>query len=769
MPSQPSQNPLSAAKRHWLANVVRFFGSIVARCIYRVRTIDPANVPASGGVLLLPNHITWIDALILQLACRRPICFLVYDTIYRQPLLNPILRLFGAIPISSGRARDGMRLAAERLRAGEVVCLFPEGAMTRTGTLLRLRKGFEVIARQAGVPVVPVWLDQLWGSIFSFEGGRYFCKLPRRVPYPVTVAFGEPIPAEQANVSTLRERLLLLGESSYEHRPMLQRHLGEAVVRSLKKRPGELAVIDGNDHSTMTRGTLLAAAIVLARQIRATVPGKRVGIVIPPSKGAVLANVAVLLAGKVPVSLNFTAGRAALESAMQCAEIDTVLTATAVQKKMEQFPWPANVLLLDKVLPPLKRKIGLWRAVVAVAPWRVLTRLLKLPKRGGHDEAVLLFTSGSSGEPKGVVLSHRNILANISQFRVMVNLRQGEGVLSSLPFFHSFGCTVTLWFPIIEGLRAVTYPNPLDVAKNAEVVQRYGCTLFLATPTFLRAYLRKAEKEQLASVRLVITGAEKLPRQIAEAFEEKFGKQVMEGYGLTETAPVVSCNLPDVTLNDAGGTIQQAYRPGSVGKLAPGIAAQIRNPDSGEVLSLHDTGMLWLRGANIFESYLGEPGQTADVLHDGWFRTGDLGRFDEDGFLFIEGRLSRFSKIGGEMVPHETVENKIHEALGLPTTGERMLMIVGVPEEAKGEALVLLTTVDMVQSDLRGKLSELGVPNLWVPRTIKRIETLPVLGSGKLDLKACKDLALAKEPTPAAHEPARAEAAANGRISFITR
>ena len=751
MSSVPAQNSLPPA-RHWLAGAVRFVGSLFARCLYRVRTVDAANVPASGGVLLLPNHITWVDAVVLQLACRRPICFLVYDSIYRQPLLHPILRLFGAIPISSGRARDGMRLAAERLRAGEVVCLFPEGAMTRTGTLLRLRKGFEIICRQAEVPVVPVWLDQLWGSIFSFEGGRYFRKLPRRVPYPVTVAFGQPIPAAEANVALLRERLLMLGEKCYEHRPMLQRHLAEVVVRSLKKRSSELAVVDGMDHSTLTRGMLLAAAIVLARRLRADVPGKRVGIVLPPSKGAVLANVAVLLAGKVPVSLNFTAGRAALEAAMRQAEIDMVLTATVVQKKMEQFPWPRHVWKLDEVLPPMKKRIGLWRAVVAVTPWRLLTRILQIPKRGGHEEAVLLFTSGSSGEPKGVVLSHRNILANISQFRVMVNLKQGEGVLASLPFFHSFGCTVTLWFPIIEGLRAVTYPNPLDVAKNAEVVQRYGCTLFLATPTFLRAYLRKAERAQLASVRLVITGAEKLPWQIAEAFEEKFGQQVMEGYGLTETAPVVSCNLPDVSLNDAGHTVQQAYRPGSVGKLAPGIAAQIRDPETGAHRSLHDTGMLWLRGVNIFEGYLGQPEQTAGVIEDGWFRTGDLGRFDEDGFLFIEGRLSRFSKIAGEMVPHETVENKIYEALGLPANGERLLMIVGVPDEAKGEALVLLSTVDVAQAPLRSKLSELGVPNLWVPRTIRRIEALPLLGSGKLDLKACKDLALAKEiphPDPA--------------------
>ena len=224
----------------------------------------------------------------------------------------------------------------------------------------------------------------------------------------------------------------------------------------------------------------------------------------------------------------------------------------------------------------------------------------------------------------------------------------------------------------------------------------------------------------------------------------------MEGYGLTETSPVLSCNLPDVSLNDAGKTTQFAYRAGSVGKMAPGLAARIRNPDTGEDLGLQDTGMLWVRGANIFEGYLDEPKKTAEVIQGGWFRTGDLGRFDEDGFLFIEGRQSRFSKIAGEMVPHETVEAKVHEALGLPATGERLLMIVGVPDEAKGEALVMLSTVDVSQGDLRAKLAALGVPNLWVPRTIKRVDSLPILGSGKLDLKGCRDLASAKDAPSAA-------------------
>ncbi len=737
-PPAAEPNPLDT-----LANFVRLAAGSVLRLIYRVRTHGREHLPATGGVLLLPNHITWVDAIILQLACPRPIRFMVFEAIYQQPFLNPIFRLFGVIPISPTHARDGVRTAAARLRAGEVVCLFPEGELTRTGTLLRLKKGFELIARQGDVPVVPVWLDQLWGSIFSFEGGRYFSKWPRHFPYEVTVAFGEALTPAQADAATVREKLLALDAFCYGERPKLKRHLAEACIRGLKRGLGQIAVVDGLDHSTLTRGTLLAAAIVLARYLRAHAPARRIGVVLPPTKGAVLANLAVLLAGKVPVGLNFTAGRDAISAAIRQGEIDTVITAGAFEKKLEQFPWPAQVLRLESLLPPLKKRIGLWRVLVTILPWWVLTRLLKIPARGDHEEAVLLFTSGSSGEPKGVVLSHRNLLANISQFRVMINLLPNDAVLASLPFFHSFGCTVTLWFPLIEGMRAVTYPSPLDAAKNAELIERYKVSLFLATPTFLRGYLRKAERAQLASVRLAVTGAEKLPRAVAEAFREKFGQEVMEGYGLTETSPVVSVNLPDVSLNDAGHTVQLAYRPDSVGKLAPGLAAQIRDPETGAPLRLHDTGMLWLKGANIFEGYLGQPEKTAEVVQDGWFRTGDLGRVDEDGFLFIEGRLSRFSKIGGEMVPHETVETKIMEALELPSTGDRLFVIVGVPDEAKGEALVLLTTIEVNQADLRARLAALGVANLWVPRRIQQVAALPVLGTGKLDLKGCRDLALA--------------------------
>jgi acyl-[acyl-carrier-protein]-phospholipid O-acyltransferase/long-chain-fatty-acid--[acyl-carrier-protein] ligase len=265
--------------------------------------------------------------------------------------------------------------------------------------------------------------------------------------------------------------------------------------------------------------------------------------------------------------------------------------------------------------------------------------------------------------------------------------------------------------------------------------------VMFATPTFLRGYLRKAKPEQLRSLRLLITGAEKLPTDLAQTFSERFSQRVFEGYGLTETSPVVSVNLPEPKPARPGETVQASSRAGSTGKLAQGIAAEIRDPETGEKLSLHEVGMLWLRGPNIFGGYLNDPERTSEVLEDGWLKTGDLGRFDEDGFLFIEGRLSRFSKIAGEMVPHETIEQKISTALQLDAEGERQIAVVGVRDEAKGEALLVLSTVPIDLTDLRAKLHEAGVANLWIPKKVRQVEKIPVLASGKLDLKRCNELA----------------------------
>ncbi len=729
---------LSAGER-----ILYFVGLTLGRLLYRVSSVGAENIPAEG-FLLLPNHISFVDAIVLQLACPRRIRFVVDEGFYKNRWLHPILELAGCIPISARRAKEAIRRAGEQMRAGEVVCLFPEGQLTRTGTLLRLQRGYELIARQSEAPVLPVWMDELWGSIFSFQGGRFFKKWPKRIPYRVSVAFGPLIPAAKADIATVREELLKLGEFCFSRRQSLRAHLADVCVRGLSRNSSRPLVTDGLDGSRLTRAKTLGAAAALSRHLRKQYPNEpRVAIVLPASKGAVVANLAVALAGKVPVGLNFTAGRGAIESCCRQANVKVALSAGAFMSRLNDFPWPEETLKLEELLPKLKRSILWWWIAATCLPAAILVRLLGIPKEGGHREAILLFTSGSSGEPKGVVLSHHNILGNVAQFNALLDAKKDDALLASLPFFHSFGSTVTLWYPLIEGVPIVTYPNPLEAAKNAALIEKYKLTVLLATPTFLRAYLRKAEPAQLQSLRLIITGAEKLPQDLAKTFEERFGRPVFEGYGLTETSPVVSVNLPEPKQKKPTDLVQPSSRPGSVGKMAPGIAAEIREPETDQKLSLHDSGMLWLRGPNIFEGYLNDPARTAEVIRDGWFKTGDIGRFDEDGFLYIEGRLSRFSKIGGEMVPHELVEQKILGALGLHGQSERVIAIMGIPDESKGEAIVLLSSIDIELEELKSKLRETGLPNLWIPRVVRRIEAIPILASGKLDLGRCKELTVA--------------------------
>ena len=724
--------PLLESSLRWLCG--RF-----VRLFYRLHLLPSHRLP-EGGCLLVPNHLSWADAVLLQVATPRPIRFLVDDAIYRRRTLRPLFAAIGALPISQTRAKEAIRTAAAALKKGEVVCIFPEGEISRSGSLLRIQRGFELIAREAQAPVVPVWLDELWGSILSFSEGRYFFKWPRQWPYPVTVAFGEPLHGSDAAAGLVRERLLDLGEQCFQQRAVIRGHLGRASIEGLARQAGTEVLVDGNDDSRLTRGMLLALGLALANLLRRQCAESRIAIVLPPGKGATIANLAVVLAGKVPVNLNFTAGRPSIESACRIAGLRCAITARVFQNKLPDFAWPEQVLCLEDLAPRLKLKAVAWRGLISVLPTALLARLAGMPATGDRAEAVTLFTSGSSGEPKGVVLSHRNLLSNVRQFSHMIGLKKGDSILACLPLFHSFGSTVTLWYPILEGLRMVTNPSPLDIPKNAVLIHKHQVKLMCSTPTFLRGYLRKAEPEQLRSLQLIVTGAEKLPMDLAEAFESRFGKEVLQGYGLTETSPVASVNVPDPAAPWPGCPVQSSNRKGAVGKLMPGMSAQIRDPETGKKLSLHTTGMLWLKGANIFEAYLHDPQRTADAVQDGWLRTGDLGRFDEDGFLFIEGRMSRFSKIAGEMVPHETVEAAVVRVLEF-SGEERIVAVTGVPDESKGEALVLLASRDVDLSLLRGKLAAEGLPNLWIPRRWVLVEEIPHLASGKLDLRKLQELA----------------------------
>jgi acyl-[acyl-carrier-protein]-phospholipid O-acyltransferase/long-chain-fatty-acid--[acyl-carrier-protein] ligase len=727
---------------HTVCTAMRLIGPL----FYRVRSMGWENIPP-GGALMICNHLSYVDAVVLQIASPRPMRFVAFAGFAKSPFMRFVFRAAGVIPVAPNKPMKGIRLAWDAIKAGELVCVFPEGAISRTGQLMQLKRGFGLIAESAKAPVVPAVIDGLWGSIYSFAGNKYLWKSPRLMPTPVCVVFGAPIPHDKIDRDTARRALLDLGEKAFQERPALKRNLAREAVRALAKHPRHIAVVDRTaERREVTAGQLVAVAAVLARRIRATVPERRVGIVLPPGAGATIANLAIACAGKIPVNLNFTAGRAAVEASLRLGEINTVLSADAMRAKVPNFPFPERTLDFKSEVAAAggKKAIVPWLLAVNLLPNQWVADLMGLPRTGDEEEAALLFTSGSSGEPKGVVLTHRNILSNCAQISSLSILPESATMLGCLPVFHSFGFTVTLWYPLMRGCKVVTVPSPLDTKKIVEAIQQEKATVMIGAPTFIRPFLKKATKDELSSLNLVVTGAEKLPMDLYDAFLQQFGIEILQGYGLTETTPAASINQYHPPITTSTAEHQEGKRLGAVGRLLPGSTARITDPDTGEDLPLNSTGMLWLKGPHVFPGYLKDPEKTAAAIKDRWFMTGDLGRIDDDGFVFIEGRLSRFSKIGGEMVPHGTIEQRLITAFEWDQNEGPTAVVTGIPDATKGEALVLLTTQDVAMGDVRTKLLEAGFPNLWVPKLIVKVEAIPVLGTGKTDLKGCRTLAIEK-------------------------
>ena len=487
----------------------------------------------------------------------------------------------------------------------------------------------------------------------------------------------------------------------------------------------------------MKRGTILVLALELAKELKEQIPDKRVGVVLPSGTGGVIANLGLILADKIPVNLNFTIGEESLRYSMKKAEVSTIISAAAVREKITDFPWPQNIFDLGSWLRNKKKQKGqmIWNHLqVFLCPVPRIIRGLGI----GSDpdqEAALLFTSGSSGNPKGVVLSHQNLLSNCRQIESVQLFASQSYLLANLPLFHSFGFTVSMLYAMLSDLVMVCLPSPLDVKKSLEVIEREKVEVLLGTPTFLRGYLRKAKKEQLESIRFVVAGAEKTPDGFKENWETLCPCSYLEGYGLTESSPAISFNLPG-----------EGMREKSVGRLLPNIQVKTISPQSSEVLPEGEVGVLCFLGPNIFAGYL-DNDQADRMAFDGqgWYITGDLGRIDPDGFLFIEGRLSRFSKIGGEMVPHTKVENVISEIFFPDGSDQVNCAVIGLPDPVKGEKLILLTTEDFEMQDLRKKLLAKGIPNLWIPKESKKVPEIPILASGKLDLSELKRLGLSSD------------------------
>ena len=716
---------------------------MLTHTLYRIRVEGRDNIPETGGALFVSNHMSWVDALLLMASTDRPIRFLMYEPIYRKRFIYPFAKIMGCIPISSEqRPRDlvqSLRVATNAIKAGEVVCIFAEGQMTRIWQMLPFRRGFERIMKGVEAPIIPVSLDNVWGSIFSFERGRYLWKFPRRIPYPVTVSFGKAMAAE-SNAFEVRQAVQELQTAAYAHRKKRMRTLGRAFLATARRHPLRFAMADGRVsgmrfHEARTR------AVFLARRLKNAWKDQRmVGILLPPSTAGALVNFAAVLCGKVAVNLNYTVSGETLDSCARQCELQTVVTSRAFLERVK-IEVPGKAIFVEDlaanagVIEKLGALFMAW-----LFPVRMLERALGQTAPAGLDGlATVIFSSGSTGDPKGVMLSHYNIASNIEQVAQTFMLRGSDRVLGILPFFHSFGFTVTLWMPAIRGVGVIYHYNPLDLAAISEIARKYRITFLLATPTFLQAYLRRCSPEDFGSVQLVMVGAEKLTERLAAAFEDRFGIRPLEGYGCTECSPVVAVNTRDFR---APGFRQTGAKRGKIGHPLPGVSVSIADPETLAPLPLGQTGVLLVAGPNIMQGYLGKPEKSAEVLRGGWYVTGDIAAMDEDGFIEITDRLSRFSKIGGEMVPHVKIEEKLHELAGAT---EQSFVVTGVPDEKKGERLVVLH--NLAEEKLSGVIEQLGqcgLPNLWLPRANQFFYTaeFPHLGTGKMDLRRIRELAL---------------------------
>jgi acyl-[acyl-carrier-protein]-phospholipid O-acyltransferase/long-chain-fatty-acid--[acyl-carrier-protein] ligase len=715
---------------------------VLANTVYRLRVVGRSKIPARGGALLVVNHVSFIDAMVLTAALDRPVRFIMAANIYQVWWIRPIVKMLRAIPVKAG---DGQRevvrslnTATQAIQKGELVCIFAEGQITRTGQLLPFKRGLERIMKDTEAPIIPIQLDQLWGSVFSFAEGRFFWKWPRRIPFPIHVSIGEPMPFDTP-AADVREAVQQLSSDAHMQRELESPLLGRAFVRTVRRHPFKMCVGD-QMRPKLSYFMTYVSCIALARKLKPIIGDeKMVGLLLPQSVGGAILNIALQLMGRVPVNLNYTASKDAMASSVEQCEIAHVVTSHQFLKK---FPIevPGNPLYAEDLREAVVRKDRIIAILLAVfCPVPLLERILGAPKDLNENSlATVIFSSGSEGNPKGVMLTHRNIIANVEAVAEVFPHNAGDGMMGILPFFHSFGFTGTLWLPMYRGMFAAYHPNPLEAKIIGRLVKKYKPRFLVATPTFLQGFIRRCVTEEFESLDYVITGAEKLPERVRNAFNAKFGKEPLEGYGTTECAPVVSVNVPDF---DAPGFHQLGTKHGTIGRPLPGVSVRTVNPDTGEPTPEGEAGLLLAKGPNIMKGYLKQSDKTNEVLVDGWYNTGDIGKLDEDGFIVITDRLARFSKIAGEMVPHTKVEETLHELLELD---EQTFAVTSVADDKKGERLVVLhTLMDGELEVVVDKLNDSELPNLWRPKATSfyRISEIPVLGTGKMDLKAVKHLA----------------------------
>lgn len=758
-------------------SLIRFLIQRLVATRFRLKVIGLDHLPATGGVMLLGNHISWLDWALVQMACPRPVRFVMEREIYARWYLKWFLDFFQVVPISRGSSRHAIALLARLLEEGQVVCIFPEGTISKNGQLAEFKRGFELSARQVAADreavIVPFYLRGLWGSLFSYATARLRQSREEGRLRAVVVAFGAPLPLS-AGADTVKQAVFELSVSSWQDYVLSLPTLPLAWLRTAKRHPDRVAVIESSG-TRLTHRRLLTAVLLFARRLRRLAPEAAVGILLPASGACAIANLAGLLTGKRVVNLNYTASPEALGAAIASAGIRHVITADRfltrlaargidVRAMLGAATAPANGTPAElaavmsqagtsagvelHAMEDLRGGIGKVEGLLTLLLASLLPARALLALWGRHthpeDTAVILFSSGSEGTPKGVELTHRNLMANSRQIADLLNTREDDILLANLPPFHAFGLTVTTFLPLVEGIPMVCHPDPTDALGSAKAIARYRATVLFGTSTFLRLYTknRKVHPLMLAPLRLVVAGAERLAPEVREAFTLKFHKTLYEGYGATETTPVASVNVPD-TLDTDDWKIQTASRPGTVGLPLPGTSFRIVDPDTLAALPPGEDGLILIGGVQVMKGYLNDPEKTAAVIVelDGkrWYRTGDKGHLDVDGFLTIVDRYSRFAKIGGEMISLTAVEEQVRRVLAQP---ELELAAVNLPDAQKGERILLLVAADLEGDALRRALLAAGANPLSIPAEVRQVAAIPKLGSGKTDFGAVKRFAM---------------------------
>ena len=715
---------------------------------YRFHVNGLKNLPQSGGVLLLGNHISWIDWLVLQAASPRAIKFVMYRPIYNKWYLTWFLRIFKVIPIGGGASKESIQTIRSYLENGEVVALFPEGHISYNGQINEFQKGFEhVLEGLENITTVPFYLRGLWGSSFSRADSHYKILSKKRGKREVLIAFGKPINGFIDAVA-MKQKVVELSFSAWEHFINEQAPLTHHWLESAKSDLFKECIADAQG-TELNNVKFIAAVLSFAKVLKTKLRGQRhVGVLLPSSAAGAIVNMALFVLGKVPVNLNYTLSAESMQKALAKAQIDTVLSSAKFLDKLTAKGFDFNAILADKLLFAEDIAKGLNKTAkthafltALFAPqWWIKLRYFAAVKL--DDTATILFSSGSEGDPKGIELSHKNLLTNIKQVSELLNFRRDDVILNSLPIFHSFGLTVTTLLPLCEGVKMVSVADPTDGATIGKMSAKHGVSILFGTSTFFRLYTRNKKLHPLMfqNVRIVIAGAEKLKTDVKDAFRLKFGLEIYEGYGTTETAPVAAVNVPNILEKDSLKELTFT-KEGTVGLPLPGTIIKIVDPDTLNELKTGEDGLILIGGGQVMKGYLDDPEKTAEVIAelDGvrYYKTGDKGHIDEHGFVTIVDRYSRFAKIGGEMISLGAVEANLSQAIG----EDAVFVATAVNDDKKGESVVLLVKSELPLSDIQQRIKALNIPPIMLPSEIFLVDEIPLLGSGKIDFKRAKLLA----------------------------